>query len=175
METSYQTDNFGSKVQTAMPKRMVQTQAHQQAPWRIQTQRGVLVLVVAVLGGLILWVMASITVQAGTAGLEVQNLEFQLDEQQRAIAGLRTQIAEQTASVKMEKRADALGFKPVKPQDVTYIVVPGYTGRKPSIQAPPPGSAIQAPLLKHAYTESLWDWMLQGLSDIRDTTGGITP
>lgn len=156
-----------------MPKRMVQTQAHRQAPWRIQTQRGVLLLIVAVLGALILWVMASITVQAGTAGLEVQNLEFQLDQQQREIAGLRTQIAEQTSSVQMEKRAGDLGFKPVDPQDVTYIVVPGYTGRKPSIQAPPPGSLVQHPLLKHAYTESLWDWMLQGLTDINDSTGGV--
>ncbi len=177
METQFQEDAFRWSETVTIPKRMVQ--AHRQAPWRIQTQRGVLLLIVAILGASILWVMVSVTVQAAAAGLKIQELEGDQEVLQREIAGLRTEIGIQTSSTQMEKRAEDLGFKPVDPADVTYLVVPGYMGREPIIQAPPPGTEAQQPLVKHAYTESLWEWLQQGILDISEpaagTSGGSSP
>jgi hypothetical protein len=119
--------------------------------------------------------MVSVTVQAAAAGLEVQNLESQQEDLQREIAALRTEFAIQTSSSRMEKRAADLGFQAITPEDITYVIIPGYKGREPDVQASPPGSSIQQPLIKPAYTQSLWEWMLQGFLDIRERPGGLTP
>ncbi len=159
------------------PKRLVQ--AYRQAPWRLQTQRGVLLLIVAILGASVMWVMVSVSVQAAAAGLEIQSLDDEQDQLQREIAVLRMGIANQTTSAQMDQRAAALGFKPVDPADVTYVVVPGYQGRQPVIQAPPPGSTIPQPLVKPAYTQSLWEWLLEGVLSINGPAnapaGGYSP
>lgn len=177
METQFEESFFDRSETVAMPKHM--NQAHRQAPWRIQTQRGVLLLIVAILSASVLWVMVSVTVQAASAGLEIQTLEDDQEELQREIAGLHTQIAVQTSSTEMEKRAGEMGFQPINPGDITYMVIPGYMGREPSIKAPPPGSSDQQPLIKFAYTESLWEWLMAGIIDIsepaRGGSGGISP
>lgn len=155
------------------PKRMVQ--AYRQAPWRIQTQRGVLLFIVAILGASVLWVMVSVTVQAASAGLEIQDLESNQEELQRRIAALKTQYASLTSASIMETRASEMGFQPITPEDITYVVIPGYQGREPEIQAPPPGSTMPLPLVKPAYTQSLSEWLLQGLLELNETPGGISP
>lgn len=155
------------------PKHMVQ--AYRQAPWRIQTQRGVLLLIAAILGASVLWMMVSVTIQAAAAGLQVQQYESDQEDLERQIASLRTQIGVLTSASQMEKRADALGFQAVKQEDITYMVVPGYAGRSPNIQAPPPGSTIPEPIVKPAYTQSLWEWLLLGVLSTSEQPGGTSP
>jgi hypothetical protein len=130
---------------------------------------------VAILAASVLWVMVSVSVQAATAGLEIQDLEFEQERIQREIAALRTQYAAITSTEIMAQRAARKGFVPITPDDITYVVVPGYTGRRPQIQAPPPGSSFQQPLVKPAYTQSLWEWLLQGFLAIREQPGGVSP
>ncbi len=155
------------------PKRFVQ--AYRQAPWRIQTQRGVFILVVAILGASILWIMLSVTVQAASAGLEVQKLETEQEDTQRKIANLRTQYANLTSAARMEQRASEMGFEPVTPESITYMIIPGYTGRQSQISAPPPTASVQKRLIKPIYTQSLWEWLLQGVLDVSERPGGISP
>jgi len=150
-------------------------QAYRQAPWRIHTQRGALLLIVAILGASILWVMVSVTVQAASAGLDVQDMENKREELQREIAGLKTQYAALTSAQQMQKRAEELGFEPVNPDDITYVVVPGYLGREADVLASPPGTNIRPPLVKPAYTQSLWEWLQQGIIDISEQPGGSSP
>jgi cell division protein FtsB len=161
------------KTEIMSTRRMIQ--AYRQAPWRIATQRGVLFLIVAILGASTLWVMVSVTVQAASAGLEIQNLQYERETIERQIAGLRTEYAVQTSAAQMERRATDMGFQPVTPEDITYMVVPGYTGRTSVINAQPPGSYIQPPLIKPIYTQSLWEWMLQGILVISEQQGGTVP
>jgi hypothetical protein len=130
---------------------------------------------VAILGASVLWVMVSVTVQAAAAGLEIQNLEAEQEKVQRHIAALKTEFAILTSSSQMEKRAADLGFRPITPEDITYVVIPGYLGREPNIQAPPPGSSIQQPLVIPAYTQSLWEWLLQGFLQLSEQPGGLSP
>jgi cell division protein FtsB len=155
-------------------KRLVQ--AYRQAPWRIQTQRVALILIVAVLGASVLWVMLSVTVQAATAGLEIQEMEIEQENLMREIANLRTQYAILTSAEQMEQRAQDMGFEPITPENITYVVVPGYAGREPVIKASPPTTHIEQPLIKPGFTQSLWEWMIDGLLEISETPGGrVTP
>jgi cell division protein FtsB len=171
------TRSKSSQAKNTGTKQLVQ--AYRQAPWRLQTQRGVFLLVVAILGASILWVMVSVTVQAAAAGLEIQQLEDEQENLLREIAALRTNIAIQTSALQMSKRAEDLGLKPVDPADIDYVVIPGYQGREPEIQAPPPEVDIPQPLVKPAYTQSLWEWLLEGILAISEPAaqpaGGSPP
>jgi hypothetical protein len=63
----------------------------------------------------------------------------------------------------MEKRAFDLGFRPNNPDQIAYMVVPGYPGRQAAIMAPPPQPpTIQQVIIKPAYTQSLWEWFFKG-------------
>jgi len=156
-----------------MPKRMVQ--AYKQAPWRIQTQRGTLILIAAILGASVLWVMVSVTVQAGTAGLQIQQLEGEKEDLTREIAAIQTNIGVLTSAAQMKQRAEDMGFEPVRPENIIYMVIPGYTGRESEVKAPPPGANIEQPLVKPAYTQSLWEWLLQGVLEVSNPAGGYSP
>lgn len=161
METTYPKSKMIGSQPVTKPKRLVQ--AYRQAPWRIATQQGVLFLIVAILGASILWVMVSVTIQAASAGLEIQRLENDRENLSRKIAGLRTEIANQTSAARMEQRAADMGFVPIDPAEIIYMVLPGYRGREPVIHAPPPGMTEKQPIIKPIYTQSLWEWMLQGI------------
>ena len=150
-------------------------QAHRQAPWRLQTQRGVLVLIVTILVASILWVMVSVSVRAASAGLEIQSLEQKQDNYKRQIAALRTQYAILTSANLMEERAASMGFQPVNPSEITFLVIPGYRGRSSNLQASPPGAAAEQPLVKPAYTQSLWEWLVHGYSQMSEQPGGFSP
>lgn len=156
-----------------MSKRMVQ--AYRQAPWRIQTQRGVIILIAAILGASILWIMLSVSVQAAAAGLEIQRLEAEQEDLQRQISHMRTEYANLTSAARMKKLAEEMGFVPLSPENITYMIIPGYNGRQPKISAPPPSVSVKQPLIKPVYTQSLWEWMLQGILEMNEQPGGIIP
>lgn len=174
METTYTQQPFGWSKPLTKTRQLAQ-QAYRQAPWRIATQRGTLLLIVAILGATTLWVMVSVTVQASSAGLQIQQLESEREELQRQIAGLRTEIAIQTSASKMQQRALDAGFQPLSPENITYVVLPGYQGRVPVIQAPPPGSVQPDPLILPVYKQSLWEWLLQGILEISEQRGAVLP
>lgn len=154
-------------------------QAYRQAPWRLQTQRGVTLLVVAILGTAVLWVMLSVDVKAQEAFLDFRDLQKVQEKLQREIAATHTDIAIQTSASHMKSRAEELGFQPVDPADIEYVIVHGYAGREPQIQAPLPSAAITQPLVKPAFRQSLWEWLLQGILAISEPAalpaGGTPP
>jgi hypothetical protein len=150
-------------------------QAYKQAPWRKATQKGVLFLILAVLSASILWIMLTVTVQAASAGLEIQALDSEQENLRRAIASLRTDIGIQTSATKMEARAKELGFRRANPDEIDYMTIPGYAGRMPKISAPPPSANIRPVLIKPSYTQSLSEWLLQGILKINEQPGGLIP
>jgi cell division protein FtsL len=150
-------------------------QAYRQAPWRIHTQQGALLLIVAILGASVLWVMVSVSTQAAAAGLEVQSLEDDREDLQRSIAALNTEIAALTSTKRMENRAEEMGFEPIQSANITYLVIPGYRGREADVLAAPPGTNTHPPLVKPAYTQSLSEWLLQGIIELSEQPGGSSP
>ena len=150
-------------------------QAFQQAPWRVQAQRLGLIFMGLVVFGLTAGVYLSISASAYAAGVEVQRYEFRQEELQRQIANMQTQKAVQISSINIVKRAKDLGFEIPSQDSITYLLVPGYTGPELDIKTSPASKEIKRSLIKPAFTQSLWEYLVQGVllmgSDVK--TGGF--
>jgi cell division protein FtsL len=150
-------------------------QAYRQAPWRSQVQWSGMFLIFLVGFVMVAGLYLSISAQAATAGLEVQDLQVQKDETTRRTADLRNQLAYLTSDAVMVKRAKEMGFKLNRVDDPTYLIIPAYAGRNLASMAPPPGlDMIPSPALRPAYTQSIWEWLFQGVLSYSDpSVGGL--
>ncbi len=148
-------------------------QAYRQAPWRVQLQRLGYVALGILMVLLVAALYLNISARAATAGLDFQGLEFQRQSLQREIADLDATLAEITSEDSMLARADAMGFKQISMDQAVYVVVPGYTGRQAASLAPVPDSNMLAePIIKPSYTQSLWEFLFQGVLTWTNSAGG---
>jgi len=148
-------------------------QAYKQAPWRTQVQWSGMFLLVVISFVMVAGLYLSISAQAATAGLDIQDLQVQKDETTRRMADLRNQLAYLTSDQVMEKRAKDLGFNLNRIDDPTYLIIPNYAGRELASMAPPPGlDMIPSPVLRPAYIQSLWEWLFQGVLSYSDPSLG---
>ena len=138
--------------------------AYKVAPWRIQRQWIGSVLLAVVIFAMIAALYLDVTAQAAIAGREIQDLTVAIAASEQASADLQTQFAALTAASVMEQRAEALGFKPMEPATVEYLVVPGYAAPTPEIRVAAPQPQLSAPNIPPEYTQSLLDWLDQALS-----------
>lgn len=149
------------------------SQAFKQAPWRSQIQFVGLFLLGLVVVILVAGIYLSISGQAAQAGLETYNLNYKQDSLERSIADSKAQLALISSSSIMEQRAQAMGFSEADPNNVVYVMVPGYTGKQTAILAPPPGIVNQqSTVIKTEYRESLWDWLFQGINRLSASVRG---
>lgn len=139
-----------------------------QAPWRVQRQWIGLMLLGVVIAVLLSVLYLNITVNAAIAGREIQFLNRAIEENMRRNADLSTQLAALTSVEAMRQRAEALGYRPVEPDEITYIVVPGYAGRLPVNLSSKPASRPRN-LLRPEYSETLFDWLT------RQIAAGVAP
>jgi hypothetical protein len=137
-----------------------------QAHWRVQRQWIGLFLLGLVAVSMVAGIYLNITVRATLAGREIQLLQNQLIDNQRANSDQETILAGLTSVASMQQRAEAKGFKPADPGNITYVVVPGYVPQT-SVDMSQPGAdeqvQSQKPVLLPAYTESLFDWITRTL------------
>lgn len=140
--------------------------AYRQAPWRIQRQW---------LGGFLLGVLAiamvsslylDITAQAAISGREIQGLTSDIVSVEEGNADLQTRLAELNSDAVMQKRAKDLGYEPVDPAQLQYVIVPGYVAPQPNILAVAPALQPSAPTIAPEYTESLIEWLQQQLQPV---------
>jgi len=158
-----------SRRPTPFWKKINLSQAFKQAPWRSQIQLVGLFLLGLVIVLLISGLYLSISGQAAEAGLVTYNLNYERQSLERTIADSKAQLAIISSSETMEERAKALGYEDASPDDVVYVVVPGYAGKKTAILAPPPGIIeAQGAVVKTEYRESLWDWLFQGINRLSE-------
>jgi hypothetical protein len=149
------------------------SQAFKQAPWRTQVQMIGLFFMALVVVLLIASIYLTISGQAAAAGLTAYNLNSERRALERSIADQKADLASITSATNMEKRAEEMGFEPADPDNVIYVVVPGYTGKQTAILAPPPGIVEEeGPIVKSIYRQSLWDWLFQGFNRLSSTTEG---
>ncbi len=157
-----------------MPQKI--TQAYHQAPWRIQVQRLGTFLVIILVFTLVTGMYLSISAQAATIGLNIQDGEYNREILMREVATLKTQLGDLTSISNMEQRAKDAGYKPVDPEKGMYVLVKGYTGRPPVILAPPPGpDTLQTAGLKPEYTQSLWDFLYTTVNGFKLSQEGPLP
>lgn len=133
--------------------------AYKIAPWRIQRQwigNALLVVVgLAMTAALYLYV----TARAAIAGREIQDLTAAMMASQHASADLQTQLASLTSTSVMQERALELGFVPIEPGFVEYIIVAGYMPPRPEILSIAPSPGLRAPSIPPEFNQSLLDWM----------------
>jgi len=137
--------------------------AYKQAPWRIQMQ-WIGAFLLGIFGlALVAALYLDITSQAGIQGRNIQDMTAQLVVIQHTNADLQNKLAETTSTYNMEQRALALGYQPIEPSQVEYIIVPGYAAPKPAILAVAPALKPAAPSEPPEYTQSLIEWLDQQL------------
>lgn len=141
--------------------------AYRVAPWRVQRQwignslLGVLVL--AMVAALYL----NVTSRTAIAGREIQDLTDAIAASQQMSSDLQTQLATLTSASSLEERARTMGFRPVEPAELEYLVVPGYASPQPldlSTTSLPQLSALTIP---PEYNQSLLDWLDERISSSR--------
>ena len=133
-----------------------------QAPWRVQRQWLGLFLLALVGAAMVAGLYLNITSRAALAGREIQLLEGEIAENERINADLETRLAESTSTEVMRARALALGFRPARPEDVTYVIVPGYQPPAP-VDLSSEAAQPVASQLRPEYTQSLFDWFTERL------------
>jgi hypothetical protein len=150
------------------------SQAYQQAPWRIEVQRVGLVALGIIVAAIIAMFYLSISARTAATALKIRDLESDMAMLQEENASISAQLAAMTTASEMEKRAIALGYEVVQPENTQYLIVTGYNGRPTVILLPPP-SAEPAPatMIKPSYTLSLWEWFHETLLSAPMASGGI--
>jgi len=139
-------------------------QAYRQAPWRAQLQSIAHILLPVITLGIMSLLYLNISAQAATAGLQIRNLQRKEEEISRQIANLRTQLAWNISYTNMHKRAAALGYGYPDSATITYMVIPGYEGRKTAIIAPPLTlNSDTSARINPQFQESLWDKFFHNL------------
>lgn len=100
-----------------------------------------------------------VTSQAALIGREIQSLREKILESERKSADLGTALARLTAKDEMEDRAIAMGFRPLAPNEMDYLLVPGYVAPKGVVLATEPKLQPNLPSTPPEYTQSLLDWL----------------
>ena len=147
--------------------------AYAQAPWRLHRQwLGAFLLGVVGLA-MVAALYLSVTSQAAIAGRQIQDVSSQMIAMQHASADLQSKLATLTSTSAMEARAASLGYQPVDPADLQYVVVPGYVAPQADILAGAGTLRPSAASMPPEYTESLIAWLGERLSNRGNlSTGG---
>jgi len=141
--------------------------AYRVAPWRVQRQWIGNALLVVVVFAMVAALYLNVTSRTAIAGREIQDLNDSIAVSQQVSSDLQTQLAGLTSAASMEKRAREMGFRPVEPTELEYLVVPGYVAHKAvdlSSSAPQQLNALTIP---PEYNQSLLDWMDERLVSSR--------
>jgi cell division protein FtsL len=132
--------------------------AYKQAPWRVQRQWVGIFLLVVIGVAMVAALYLDVTARTAVTGREIQEMRVQITTIQRETADLETQLADLTSTVAMERRALALGYRPVQPGELDYVAVPGFVPPEPEILLAAKDTAPPAESLPVEYTQSLLEW-----------------
>lgn len=132
--------------------------AYKQAPWRVQRQYVGAFLLFVIVASMIAALYLSVTARAAVTGREIQELRIEITSMQRANADLETQLADLTSTAVMEQRAFALGYRPVKPDELEYVAVSGFVAPEPAILLAAEDVVNPERIIPEAYTQSLIEW-----------------
>jgi cell division protein FtsB len=132
--------------------------AYKQAPWRVQRQWVGAFLLIVIGGAMIAALYLDVTARAAVAGREIQELRLEITTIQRENADLETQLAKLTSTAAMQERAVALGYRPVKPGELDYVSVPGFTKPEPDILLAAEDTTPHVETQPEEYTQSLLEW-----------------
>ncbi len=132
--------------------------AYKQAPWRVQRQWVGAFLLFVIGAAMIAALYLDVTARAAVAGREIQELRFEITAIQRTNADLETRLARLTSTAEMQRRAVALGYRPVTPGELDYVAVPGFAAPEPAILLAAEDVTSQQSAFPAEYSQSLLEW-----------------
>ena len=135
--------------------------AYRQAPWRVQRQWVGVFLLFVIGAAMIAALYLDVTARAAIAGRQIQETRFEITTIQRSNADLETQLAKLTSTEEMERRAVALGYRPVQPGELDYVAVPGFVAPEPAILMAAEDVTVPDQTLPSEYSQSLLEWFDQ--------------
>ena len=141
--------------------------AYRIAPWRIQRQWIGNALLTVVVLAMVAALYLNVTSRTAIAGREIQDMLSSMTVSQQVSSDLQTQLASLTSSSAFEQRALEMGFRPIEPNEVEYLIVPGYVTETVvdlSSTSLPQLSALTIP---PEYNQSLLDWFDERISTSR--------
>jgi cell division protein FtsL len=144
-----------------------------QAPWRVQRQWIGLFLLALVLMAMIAGIYLNVSVHATLAGRETISMQATIVANQRINADMETKLAGLTSIEAMQKRAEALGFQPASPDDITYVAVPGFVAQSAVDFSKPDAIQPDVPVILPEYTESWFDYFMNQKAS--SASAGIQP
>ena len=141
--------------------------AYRVAPWRVQRQWIGNALLVVVVLAMVAALYLNVTSRTAIAGREIQDLNDSIASSKQVSSDLQTQLAGLTSASSMEKRAREMGFRPVEPAELEYLVVPGYVARVAIDLSSSSPSQLNALTIPPEYNQSLLDWLDERLVSSR--------
>ena len=135
-----------------------------QAPWRQQRQWVSTFLVGLVMVAMVSGIYLNITVRATLTGRRIQMIQSDIADKRLVISDSETKLASLTSVTSMQQRAEALGFHPASPDEITYVVVPGYAPKTAINMSINGANTQKKPVILPEYTESLFDWLTRKLT-----------
>lgn len=132
--------------------------AYKQAPWRVQRQWVGAFLLFVIGAAMVAALYLDVTARTAVAGREIQELRFEITAIQRTNADLETTLARLTSTAEMQRRAIALGYRPVTPGELDYVAVPGFVAPEPAILLVAKDVTVPEESLPMEYSESLLEW-----------------
>jgi hypothetical protein len=99
-----------------------------------------------------------------------------IEELERNISLLQTQLAYLTSYEVMAARAQDMGLVPVKPENIVYLEIAGYVEPQPALLAPPPQQVVvSASGIDPAFRQSLFDWLGDQIQQTLKLFNGVKP
>lgn len=142
-------------------------QAYNQSPWRRQLRVIGVVLAIFLFYAIVKVINLNIATQIGEVGRQIQKLQLAIEDYEIQNAHLENELAYLTSYPVMKKRAEELGFRPVRRDEVIYVVVPEYSGRLPAENIQPEqGESIPSNevILSPSFHETLVDWFADAIN-----------
>jgi cell division protein FtsL len=140
-------------------------QAYPQAPWRVQVQILVVVLLLVISIAVVGTFLLSVTARTSTIGREIQEMQVTISAMEIENAALQTDLAYLTSYEVMQKRAARLGYDLNTMEMTDFLAVDGYAGRQ--IPRLAESSRIITPVVVNEmpgeYTESVFNWLSRKL------------
>ncbi|HND48845.1 MAG TPA: hypothetical protein PLL95_09805 [Anaerolineales bacterium] len=133
--------------------------AYRVAPWRVQRQWIGNALLVVVSLAMVAALYLNVTSRTAIAGREIQDLTDSIAVSQQVSSDLQTQLANLTSAEVMEQRAKEMGFRPVEPVELEYLVVPGYVAKDAVNLSSSAQLQLNVLAIPPEYNQSLLDWM----------------
>ncbi len=138
--------------------------AYRLAPWRKQTNRIIIVLLITFGIAAVIMIYLNISEKMTDRKLSIQLLQEERADYSRRIADLTTDEGRLTAYRRMQERARAAGYMDIDFYDedqYSFVKIDGYTGTGINTEEviPEITESEIVSLIKPEYTESLQEWL----------------